>query len=93
MNYTKGPWHVHGGEFIRDSEDRGIAYCQSASGKRSVEEVHANALLVSKATAMYEALKKIEKITDVVLDRASVSDGELSLANDIFSLVNSALEE
>ena len=46
----------------------------------------------SKAPAMYEALKKIKKSTDVVLDRASVSNGELFLANDIFSIATSALE-
>ena len=42
---------------------------------------------------LVEALKKVEKITDTILNRSGVSDGEVSLANDIFSLVNSALEE
>ena len=58
-----------------------------------MDETIDTAALIAKAPTMYEALKRIEKITDVVLDRAGVSDGELFLANNIFSLVNSALEE
>ena len=56
MKHTKRPWTAVG-EFVRDVDGRAISYCQSASGKRSIEEVHANAILEAAAPDMLEALK------------------------------------
>ncbi len=58
MTHTPRPWKAEG-EFVRDADGRAISYCQSASGKRGIEEVHANAKLEAAAPDLLEALEKI----------------------------------
>ncbi len=105
MKYTKGPWRYALKKLFRPPPGQYILVgregpyqpivahvLKQIGSAENQPEAEGNALLISKAPAMYEALKKIKKSTDVVLDRASVSDGELFLANDIFSIATSALE-
>ena len=68
MNYTKGEWVTDGTRII-DKEDETIAviFIRFKDDKVSAEnalidEAEANAQLIAAAPAMYEALKKAEKL-------------------------------
>jgi len=66
MNYTKGEWQIADGTFVyclnsggENRFDCGIQAGRDEHGKRtSIEELEANAHLISAAPDMYEALKE-----------------------------------
>ena len=58
--HTLGPWEVRTGEFIKDSEGKAIAYCQSSNGTRNVDEVHANACLIAAAPEQQATIDRLE---------------------------------
>ena len=72
--HTPGPWEVRTGEFIKDSEGKAIAYCQSSNGTRNVDEVHANARLIAAAPDLLKALDKTAGRIDNLLDSAHFND-------------------
>ncbi|KKM13522.1 hypothetical protein LCGC14_1715330 [marine sediment metagenome] len=60
MTHTPGPWKAEG-EFVREAGGRAISYCQSASGKREIEEVRANARLEAAAPDMEIEIAKLRQ--------------------------------
>ena len=80
MEHTPTDWQTHGGEFIRDGDGRALAYCQSASGKRSVKEVHANAAFIVQAVNSHDTLVDALKIAVIDLEDWLNPDGDFDVS-------------
>ena len=75
--HTLGPWEVRTGEFIKDSEGKAIAYCQSSNGTRNVDEVHANARLIAAAPEQQATIDRLEA------ERTTRVEALLSIATEL----------